>query len=70
MRSDRAQRSTSTCQRRTLPSVLAEASRAVMADFGALPLHFEMTTWAFRKGLSYTPRADQNTEAMGIKKAP
>ena len=51
-------------------ALLAEASRVVMADFGAIPLHFEMSTWAFRKDLSYTPRADQNTEAMGIKKTP
>ncbi len=51
-------------------ALLAEASRVVMADYGALPLHFEMTTWAFRKDLSYLPRADQNTEAMGVKRAP
>jgi peptide/nickel transport system substrate-binding protein len=44
-------------------ALLAEGSRIAMADFGAIPLHFEMTTWAFRKDLAYTPRVDQNTLA-------
>ncbi len=51
-------------------ALLAEASRTVMADYGALPLHFEMTTWAFRKDLAYTPRADQFTQATLVTKAP
>jgi peptide/nickel transport system substrate-binding protein len=50
-------------------AVLAEASRIAMADYGLLPLHFEMTTWAMRKELSYTPRVDQTTEATMIKRA-
>ena len=41
-----------------------------MADYGVLPLHFEMTTWAMRKDLAYTPRVDQNTQAMMVKRAP
>jgi peptide/nickel transport system substrate-binding protein len=49
-------------------SLLAEASRIVMTDYGALPLHFEMTTWAFRKGLDYVPRADQYTQGTLVKK--
>ena len=44
-------------------AILAEASRIAMADYGVLPLHFEMTTWAMRKELSYTPRVDQTTQA-------
>ena len=36
-------------------ALLAEASRIAMADYGALPLHFEMTTWAFRKELELHP---------------
>ncbi len=38
-----------------------------MADYGALPLHFEMTTWAFRKELAYTPRLDQSTQATLVE---
>ena len=44
-------------------ALLAEASRIAMVDYGALPLHFEMTTWAFRKDLGYVPRLDQRTRA-------
>ena len=34
-----------------------------------IPLHFEMTTWAFRRSSAYTPRADQNTQAHAVKRA-
>jgi peptide/nickel transport system substrate-binding protein len=50
-------------------ALLAEASRVAMADYGAIPLHFEMTTWAFRKELAYVPRLDQNTQAMLVTPA-
>jgi len=50
-------------------ALLAEASRLAMADYGLIPLHFEMTTWAMRKNLAYTPRVDQNTQAMMVKQA-
>jgi len=51
-------------------ALLAEASRTVMADYGVLPLHFEMTTWAMRKDLSYKARVDQATQAMLVKRVP
>ena len=51
-------------------ALLAEASRIAMADYSLIPLHFEMTTWAMRKELAYTPRVDQNTQAMMVKRAP
>ncbi|MEO3428988.1 ABC transporter substrate-binding protein [Pelagibius sp. CAU 1746] len=47
--------------------ILQQASGVVMADYGILPLHFEVTPWAFRKGITYTPRADQYTLALGVK---
>src|SRR5262249_45544513 len=49
-------------------TLLAEASRVAMADYGVLPLHFEMTTWAMRHDLTYTPRVDQSTQAMLVRK--
>ena len=49
--------------------LLAEASRIVMEDYGNIPLHFEMTTWAFKKDLDYVPRADQYTQATLVKMA-
>jgi peptide/nickel transport system substrate-binding protein len=51
-------------------AILAQASRVAMADYGVLPLHFEMTTWAMRKELAYTPRVDQSTQAMLVKRTP
>jgi peptide/nickel transport system substrate-binding protein len=47
-------------------AILAHASRIAMADYGVLPLHFEMTTWAMRKELGYIPRVDQSTQAMWV----
>jgi peptide/nickel transport system substrate-binding protein len=50
-------------------ALLQEASRLVMADYGILPLHFELSVWAMRKDLTYTGRADQATLAQFVKPA-
>ena len=50
-------------------AILQEASALAMADYAMLPLHFEVTPWAFRKGLSYEPRTDQYTLALSVKPA-
>lgn len=50
--------------------LLQQASKiAMIDDVGILPLHFEVTPWAFKKGLSYKARTDQYTLAMEIKPA-
>ena len=41
--------------------LLQEASQVMIEDFGILPLHYEVTPWALRKGLTYAPRVDQYT---------
>ena len=46
--------------------LLQAASRMVMDDYGILPLHFEVTPWAFKQELGYTPRTDQYTLATNI----
>jgi peptide/nickel transport system substrate-binding protein len=48
-------------------ALLAQASRTAMDDYGLLPLHFEMTTWAMRKDLDYVARADQFTQATLVR---
>jgi peptide/nickel transport system substrate-binding protein len=48
-------------------ALLQKASAYAMEQYAILPLHFEVTPWAFRTGLTYTPRADQYTLAMGIR---
>jgi peptide/nickel transport system substrate-binding protein len=40
-----------------------------MADVGLIPLHFEVTPWAFKKGLAYKARIDQATLATGTRAA-
>ena len=53
----------------TREKLLREASKTAMRDYGVIPLHFEVTAWAFRKGLSYEPRVDQYTLAMKVLQA-
>jgi peptide/nickel transport system substrate-binding protein len=48
-------------------ALLQEASKIVMEDYGILPLHYEVTVWAMRKGVDYTPRTDQYTVATSAK---
>lgn len=50
-------------------AILQEASIMAMADYATIPLHFEVTPWAFRAGLTLEPRADQYTLATGIAPA-
>ncbi len=51
-------------------ALLAEASKILMADHGIIPIHFELSVWAMRKGLTYAGRADQSTFAVDVKPAP
>lgn len=48
---------------------LRQAGRAALEGLGLIPIHFESSIWAFRKGLAYKGRADQYTLAMEIKPA-
>lgn len=50
-------------------ALLQEASRLVIADYGFLPLHFELSVWAMRRGLTYVGRADQATLAQFVTPA-
>jgi peptide/nickel transport system substrate-binding protein len=47
-------------------ALLREASKIAMGDVGIIPLHFEVTTWAFKKGFDYKPRVDQYTLATDL----
>jgi len=49
--------------------LLQQASQVVIDDYGILPLHFEVTPWAYREGLTYEPRTDQATLAMSVEPA-
>jgi peptide/nickel transport system substrate-binding protein len=43
--------------------LLQEAVAIAMNDVGVIPTHFQVNTWAARKGISYTPRSDERTHA-------
>jgi peptide/nickel transport system substrate-binding protein len=48
-------------------ALLADASKILMDDHGIIPIHFELSVWAMRKGLTYPGRADQSTLAVDVK---
>jgi len=50
-------------------AILQEASALAINDYGILPLHYEVTPWAFREGITYEPRTDQYTLATGVRPA-
>ena len=43
--------------------LLKEAVAVAMADVPIIPTHYQVACWAARKGLGYTPRADESTLA-------
>ena len=43
--------------------MLQRATTMAMEDLGIMPIHFQFTIWATRKGVSYTPRTDEYTLA-------
>lgn len=48
-------------------ALLRQASRIVVEDVAILPLHYEVTPWALRAGLTMDPRADQHTVLTSVR---
>ncbi len=48
--------------------LLQKATETAIGDLGIIPLHYQVNTWATRKGLAYTPRTDEYTVIMGVVK--
>jgi len=47
--------------------LLAEATElAVGRNYGVIPLHYQVNTWATKSGMTYTPRTDERTVAVGL----
>ena len=45
-------------------ALLAEASKiAIQQDHGLIPIHFELSVWAMKKGLTYQPAAPTRTRS-------
>ncbi|MBI3497009.1 MAG: ABC transporter substrate-binding protein [Proteobacteria bacterium] len=57
----------STIDEKKRAQILAKASEIAMNDVGIIPLHYEVTTWATRKGLKYNARVGQETLAMEVR---
>jgi peptide/nickel transport system substrate-binding protein len=51
----------------TRDGLLREASRVALDHMPALPIHFESAAWAFRRGLRFEGRMDQQTLAQEIQ---
>ena len=49
--------------------LLARATEVAIEDVGIIPLHYQVNTWAMRRGFTYKPRTDEYTLAGGIGKA-
>jgi len=46
--------------------LLAKASEIALEDVAVIVSHYQLNTWATRKGLVYTPRADEYSVAMSV----
>ncbi len=46
--------------------LLAKATEVAVNDLGIIPLHYQVNTWASRKGLKYLARTDEQTLYTGI----
>ena len=49
--------------------LLARATEVAIEDVGIIPLHYQVNTWAMRKGFAYKARTDEYTLAGGVSKA-
>ena len=49
--------------------LLARATEAAIEDVAIIPLHYQVNTWAMRRGFTYQPRTDEYTLAGGVGKA-
>jgi peptide/nickel transport system substrate-binding protein len=46
--------------------LLGKATDVAIGDLAIIPSHYQVNTWAARKGLKYKARSDENTLAMGV----
>jgi peptide/nickel transport system substrate-binding protein len=47
--------------------MLQQAATLAMDDLGIMPVHFQYTIWATRKGVAYAPRTDEYTLAFQFR---
>jgi peptide/nickel transport system substrate-binding protein len=49
--------------------LLARATEIAIEDVGIIPLHYQVNTWALRRGFTYKPRTDEYTLAGAVGKS-
>jgi peptide/nickel transport system substrate-binding protein len=49
-------------------ALLAQATEVAIEDVGIIPLHYQVNTWAMRRGFSYQARTDEYTLAGSVGK--
>ncbi len=47
--------------------LLQEATKMAFADVAIVPLHNQKNTWAMKAGLTYVPRADEETRVVDLR---
>jgi peptide/nickel transport system substrate-binding protein len=51
-------------------ALLRKAANIAISEEAILPMHFQATTWAARKGIAIEPRTDERTFAASFRPAP
>jgi peptide/nickel transport system substrate-binding protein len=46
--------------------LLAQATEIAIEDVGIIPLHYQISTWAARKGVNFKARTDESTVVSGV----
>jgi peptide/nickel transport system substrate-binding protein len=47
--------------------LLQQAAEIAIRDQAVVPLHYQVNTWAARRGYTYTPRTDERTYAFDVR---
>lgn len=47
-------------------ALLAEATEMAITNVAIIPTHYQVNTWASKKGIKYIPRTDEYTLAIGV----
>lgn len=50
-------------------ALLQDATRMAMEDYAFIPLHFQVNKWAMKSSLLHTPRTNERTLAVEVKRA-
>ena len=55
-----------TCDEEKRNQLLMQATAKALDEMAIIPLYFQSSTWAMRKGIRNEPRSDERTMAMSF----